>query len=118
MRNFILLLFVAVLVFSSGCYSSSNTQGGQNQGDTASQQASNTVTIEGFAFNPSTLNVKAGTTVTWVNKDSTAHTIKSDSFNSGSLNKDQSYEFKFDGKGTYEYSCGIHPMMKGKIIVE
>jgi len=84
----------------------------------ASSGQPNAVNIENFSFNPGTLTVKAGTAVVWTNSDSVTHTIKSDSFNSQPLSKGQTFEFKFDNKGTYDYSCGIHPSMKGKIIVE
>lgn len=79
---------------------------------------SNNVSIENFSFNPATLTVKSGATVVWTNNDSVAHTIKSDNFNSQSLSKGQTFEFKFDNKGSYDYFCGLHPTMKGKIVVE
>src|SRR5690348_1456503 len=40
-----------------------------------------TVNIKNFAFNPSTLTIKTGTKVTWVNNDSIPHTVTSDSGN-------------------------------------
>ena len=83
-----------------------------------SSSVSSAVSIEGFAFNPETMTVKAGTTVVWTNNDSASHDIKSDSFSSPSMANGQTFEFKFEDKGTYDYSCGIHPTMKGKIIVE
>jgi plastocyanin len=76
------------------------------------------VEISGFAFKPASVTVKAGATVTWTNKDSTQHTIKSDAFNSDTLSTDQSFSFKFDTPGTYGYSCSIHPSMTGTVIVE
>jgi plastocyanin len=78
----------------------------------------NAVSIENFAFDPATLTVKAGTTVVWTNNDSATHNLKSAAFNSPDIAKGQSYEFKFDTKGTYDYTCGIHPSMAGKIVVE
>jgi plastocyanin len=76
------------------------------------------VSIENFEFVPATLTITAGTTVVWTNHDSAAHTIKSAGFSSQSIAQGQAYEFTFDAKGTYEYSCGIHPAMTGKIIVQ
>ena len=78
----------------------------------------NAVTIQNFAFNPGTLTVKQGTKVTWTNQDSAAHKIKSDTFNSPSLNQGDTFEFVFTAKGSYDYSCSIHPSMTGKIVVE
>lgn len=77
-----------------------------------------TVNIQNFAFNPQTLTVSAGTTVVWMNNDTTTHKIKSNTFNSNNLNPGDSFQFKFDTPGTYNYSCAIHPFMTGKIIVQ
>lgn len=83
------------------------------------QNTANTVNIQNMAFNPSTLNVKVGTTVTWVNRDSTAHDVVSDTglFNSGNLNNGQSYSYTFNQAGSFPYHCGIHPSMTGTIVV-
>ncbi len=82
------------------------------------QTAGNAITIKNFAFNPGTLTVKAGTTVVWTNQDSVQHQIKADTFNSQRLNQGDSYQFTFSQKGTYSYSCAIHPSMTGTVIVE
>jgi plastocyanin len=76
------------------------------------------ISIENFSFNPATLTITAGTTVTWTNNDNATHTIKSPGFNSQDLAHGQTFAFKFDAKGTYDYSCGIHPAMTGEIIVQ
>ncbi len=81
-------------------------------------QGSNMVNIQNFTFNPGTLTVKKGTTVTWTNNDPAQHQIKSATFNSGQLSKGQSFSFTFSDAGTFDYSCAIHPSMLGKIIVE
>lgn len=78
----------------------------------------NTVTINNFSFNPATLTVKQGAKVTWENQDSATHTIKSDTFISSNLKQGDKFEFTFNNKGSFDYSCGIHPSMTGKIIVE
>ena len=78
----------------------------------------NAITIQNFAFNPGTLTVKQGTKVTWTNQDSATHKIKSDTFNSGDLNQGDTFEFTFNNKGSFDYSCSIHPSMTGKIVVE
>ena len=98
------------------------TQEQTSQQNSSSQQTpaqtTAAVSIENFSFNPGTLTIKAGTTVTWTNKDSVTHKIKSDTFNSDYLNQGNTFQFKFDSKGEYNYSCAIHPSMTGKIIVE
>jgi plastocyanin len=71
-------------------------------------------------FAPVTLTVKAGTVVTWLNKDEEPHTIFSDAglFRSGAVDTDGTFEFKFEKPGTYHYLCTIHPRMVGTIVVE
>ncbi len=78
----------------------------------------NAITIQNFAFNPGTLTVKQGATVTWTNQDSAVHKIKSDTFNSRDLNQGDMFAFPFNTKGSFNYSCAIHPSMTGTIVVE
>jgi plastocyanin len=77
-----------------------------------------TVSIKNFAFNPASLSVAVGSTVTWINNDSPVHSIKSNIFNSPDLDTGQTFSFTFNQTGTFNYSCGIHPSMKGVIIVK
>ncbi len=78
----------------------------------------NTVTISNFTFDPGTITVKVGDTVTWVNEDGVVHLIKSNDFNSENLKNGDTFKFKFTKAGTYDYICGIHTYMKGKVVVE
>jgi len=113
------LVLVTSLVLS-GCSLSSGTQN-NSINPTPAQEAtigSNVINIQNFAFNPGTLTVKKGSTVTWTNNDSATHQIKSDSFNSTGLANGQSFSFIFINTGSFDYSCAIHPSMTGKIIVE
>jgi plastocyanin len=78
------------------------------------------ITIKTFMFNPNSLTIKAGSTVTWVNKDEEPHTVVSDAglFRSGAVDTNESFAFKFDKPGTYHFVCSIHPQMVGTIVVE
>jgi len=78
---------------------------------------SSAISIRNFAFNPDTITVKKGATVTWTNNDSAPHQIKSDTFNSGALGNGQSFSYAFENAGTFDYSCAIHPSMTGTITV-
>src|SRR5579884_471791 len=82
-------------------------------------RAGSGVTIANFAFAPGSITVAPGTTVTWTNTDSVAHTVTADdkSWGSGSLSKNATYSFSFTQPGTYTYHCSIHPDMTGTIIV-
>jgi plastocyanin len=80
-----------------------------------------TVTIDNFSFAPMQLEIKAGTEVTWINKDDVPHTVVSDDhklFKSRALDTDEKFSFTFKDPGTYEYFCSVHPKMTGKIVVK
>ena len=80
-----------------------------------------TVSIDNFSFGPQTLTVKAGTTVTWTNRDDIPHGIASSNNafkKSGALDTDDSYSFTFTTPGSYQYFCYLHPHMVGSIVVE
>jgi amicyanin len=82
--------------------------------------ASKAVQIKGFAFHAKTITVKAGTRVTWTNKDGDPHTVKSvkGHFASAALDTNKSYSVVLKKKGTYSYFCTIHPYMKGTVVVK
>jgi plastocyanin len=71
-------------------------------------------------FNPNSLTVAAGTTVSWTNTDSVAHTSTSDAsgWNSGTLAPGQRFDVAFPTNGTFHYHCAIHPGMTGTVIVQ
>ncbi len=78
------------------------------------------ITIGNFSFLPQIVTVKAGTTVTWINKDDVPHTVSSTTqkFRSGVLDTDGEFSYTFSDPGTYEYFCSVHPHMTGKVIVQ
>lgn len=70
------------------------------------------VVIEDFAYGPATLEVPAGTTVTWTNLDVAPHTVTATAgFDSGLLNEGGSFNHTFDAAGDYAYRCAYHPML-------
>jgi plastocyanin len=86
----------------------------------ADADASTIVMARDFMFAPTSLTVKAGSTVTWTNKDDEPHTVVSDAglFRSAALDTNDSFSFRFDKPGTYRYACSIHPRMVGTIVVQ
>jgi amicyanin len=78
------------------------------------------VTIDNFVFEPARVTVKAGTTVTWTNRDDIPHTVaaKERQFKSKVMDTDESYSFTFSTPGEYTYFCSLHPHMTGTIVVE
>jgi plastocyanin len=86
---------------------------------------SKTIAIKGFQFGPRTLEIAAGTSVTWANGDDAEHTITSGApgaltkrFDGLVSGKGDRYAFTFDKPGTFTYFCERHSGMTGKIIVK
>lgn len=78
------------------------------------------IDIADFAYSMPTVEVAVGTTVTWTNQDSTAHTVSQvgGGFESGKIDNGGTFSFTFDTPGTYEYFCQYHPNMKATIVVK
>ncbi len=99
----------AMIIISSGA---SNTKGSCTATD---------------CFNPQTVNIQVGGTITWTNDDTVGHTATSGKitdnqtgtiFDSSLINAGKSYTSPpFQTAGTYDYFCQVHPWMTGQIIV-
>lgn len=88
--------------------------------ETAARAADTSVNIDNFTFDPPKLTVKAGTTVTWTNRDDIPHTVTSVTrlFKSKAMDTDDKFSFTFTAPGSYEYFCSLHAHMKATIVVE
>jgi plastocyanin len=82
------------------------------------------VAIRLFAFTPTPLTVKSGTTVTWTNGDDITHTVTSGTptgkdgrFEARLAGSQASYRRTFAEAGTYPYFCARHPNMVGEVFV-
>lgn len=87
----------------------------------AAAQTATAIRIVDFGFDPQTVTIAAGTTVTWTNTGNATHTATSTSgnvFDSKTLRNGQTFSFKFDQAGTFAYRCEIHPSMTGTITVQ
>ncbi|MEE9282977.1 MAG: cupredoxin family copper-binding protein, partial [Nitrososphaerales archaeon] len=85
----------------------------------------NTIAILNYEFNPESITIKSGTTITWINLDVVSHTVNSgthetpaDLFESGFLEQREIFSYTFNEPGVYLYYCEPHPYMKGVITVE
>lgn len=79
-----------------------------------------TVTLIDESFQPPTLRVAVGATVTWENIDGDDdHTVTADdgAFNSGVMPAGTAFEQIFEAPGMFPYFCAIHPEMVGTITV-
>lgn len=81
--------------------------------------AGSTVAIANFSFQPATITVPVGTTITWTNGDSASHTVTADdgSFTSESLGNGATFSRAFPAAGTFAYHCRIHPSMTAVVTV-
>jgi plastocyanin len=86
----------------------------------AARSGPGTVSIASFLFGPEKLTVAPGTTVTWTNTDRSPHqvSVKDRPLRSAIILRGQSESLTFSEPGTYEYTCGLHPSMKGTIEVK
>jgi plastocyanin len=109
-----LLACTALLV--AGCGSDDKPAAEKDKGKAVSGQQ---VEMKDIAFQPATIRVRTGETVTWVNQDSVQHDVvnvkegeqpKSELFNEG-----QTYEWTPTEAGTVQYVCSVHPNMKGTV---
>ncbi len=85
------------------------------------------IPIQNFGFNPQTVTVPVGTTVTWTNYDTVQHQISNSAtttigpgllFASPILGKGDSYSYTFTTAGAFQYYCVVHPYMIGTIFVK
>lgn len=79
------------------------------------------ISIRNLAYSREKITIKKGSTITWTNEDSMAHTVtstsSSDSFDSGTLEKDQTFSKTFNSVGTFDYFCSFHSSMKAEVVV-
>jgi plastocyanin len=99
------MLIVATVALAFGLIAVSGATRGGGEGD-----ATASVRIKGFEFQPKELTVKAGTTVTWNNDANSSHTVTADdgSFESPTLGGGATFNHKFTRPGTYRYYCAFH----------
>jgi plastocyanin len=94
---------------------------GTQAGETAAPKPGpGIVSISNFLFGPETVVVNAGQTITWVNTDASPHQVTitgAKAQRSKVALKGQSIQLTLADAGVYDYICGLHPAMKGKIEV-
>jgi plastocyanin len=85
----------------------------------AAGEAGIRVSIVGRAYQPSQLTVGVGQTVTWQDESLSQHTVTSVDglFDSGAMSTGSSFTMTFTKAGTFDYTCTIHPEMKGSVLV-
>lgn len=77
-----------------------------------------TITVKDFAFQPNTVTIRVGDTVTWANADTTTHTVTSNgNWDTGGFAPGTSRSITFGTAGTYPYFCNLHSIMFGTVVV-
>jgi plastocyanin len=112
-RRFLLpaVALLAATVFAAGC-------GGA--GESSEPVATTEVKmVKSYRFDPKTIEIKAGQTVTWTNEDNFTHTVEVEGQEDHKVGQGESVQITFDEPGTYEYVCTLHSQdMDGTVIVK
>ena len=119
-RSTWIIAVVALLAVSAAACGGTATPAAQPASQGAGAEGAIQVAIQDFAFQPATLTVKSGMTVTWTNMDNVTHTVTADdgAWDSGNLSQGQTFSRTFDMAGTYQYHCTPHQAkMAGTIVV-
>jgi plastocyanin len=91
-------------------------------GDSSSSEpvATTEVTMaKSYRFDPKTIEIEAGQTVTWNNNDNFMHTVQVDGQEDHTVRQGESVSIAFNQPGTYHYICTLHSKdMEGEVIVK
>jgi plastocyanin len=112
-RRFLLpaVAALAATVFAAGC-------GGA--GESSEPVATTEVKmVKSYRFDPKTIEIEAGQTVTWTNQDNFTHTVEVEGQEDHKVGQGERVEITFDEPGTYDYVCTLHSQdMDGTVIVK
>ena len=114
-------VLISILTFAAcGSSSSSSTPSTPSPTSASVSIVPGARTLTTTAYSPNPLTIARGTTVVWMNNDSSTHDQVSDSgvFNTGSVAPGAQASFTFQNAGTFPYHCGIHPNMVATIVVQ
>jgi plastocyanin len=77
------------------------------------------VRIDALAFEPKTVTVRVGDSVTWENTEDMPHMVvgRDGAFRSKTLQTGNTFTFRFQKAGRFPYSCSRHPYMTGLVVV-
>ncbi len=109
---------VAVVVAVSGLLLAGGS--GSSSPSSSKSAKTNTVEIKDFKYEPQTVEIKAGTKISFTNEDSAKHTATSKpqgAFDSGDLTKGQTKPVAFEKPGVFKYYCVYHAFMTGTVKV-
>ena len=104
------LLFAVLGGLLAGC--------GQSGEAAEPVQTTEVLMPKSYRFDPKTIQVDAGATVTWRNEDNFTHTVKVEGHDDRKVGRGESTSVTFTKPGRYEYVCTLHSHdMEGVVIV-
>ncbi len=120
----VLVLSGALLLAACGSSGPVTKSGTPTTGTPTTMDASGSgtsITISNFMFQPMSLSVAPGATISVTNKDTATHTLTATGgqFDTGDIDQNHTKTITAPMKpGTYHYICNIHQYMMGSIIVK
>ena len=106
----VLAASLAVVLVAAGC------------GETANSEPVATTEVKmakSYRFDPKTIEIEAGQTVTWTNEDNFTHTVQVDGQEDHKVERGESVSIRFEKPGTYRYVCTLHKQdMEGEVTVK
>ncbi|MBI4036579.1 cupredoxin domain-containing protein [Candidatus Daviesbacteria bacterium] len=143
-RNNLIIILAVVVILLVGGYMLFKSQGGYNPSQpsstytsspspspspatTSATAAQNVVTISSTGFNPSSITIKKGESVNWMNSDSSAHAVNSavhpthliyPPLNLGTIQPGNQKLLIFPVAGTYKYHDHLNPSSTGVVVVQ
>jgi plastocyanin len=133
-RTLLVTAACSTLLLSAACGSSDDAASTGTTGTAASNADGPSVNTALLAFDPETVKVSKGQTVTWVGGDDITHVLVEGTYKVGSdklrteqtddkafnlrlTKKGQQVSHTYDKPGTYTYYCTIHHGMNGTVVV-
>ncbi len=110
------LLLPAVALFAVSLFAAGCGGGGESSEPVATTEVA---MVKSYRFDPKTIEIEAGETVTWANEDNFTHTVQVDGQGDHEVGQGETVSITFDEPGTYEYVCTLHRKdMDGTVIVK
>ena len=104
------LLVLVALTVAAGC-------GGSDDGAEA-VETTRVSMAKSYRFEPKTIEIDAGQSVTWTNDDNFTHTVQVDGREDHEVEPGESVSITFSEPGSYHYVCTLHRRdMEGEVIV-
>lgn len=108
-------MFALGAMAATSCGTDSTSSSGENPPAVAA-----TIHIADGKFEPRTIDIAVGGSVTWINDDVASHDLKfvaPNKLHSGTIKPAATWTQTFTSAGTYDYYCDFHNSMKGSVVV-